>query len=273
MQIVSTCLARDLSIYRITYQSLRQHIPGCEIHVITKKEDFPKFKKACGPELFLWDESALVPEMTLGELRNMPLSFFPKGAGWYFQQFLKYAFINVSNDDEYYLIWDADTVLLRPMQFFAPDGRPYYTRASEHHRPYFQTFNALFGEAAPRDFSFISQHQVIHKKTLRSMFAEIEIRHPDSRNWAWAIMDNLQGEGSNCFSEYETYGHYLKLRKPDDLAVRSIEWLRNGTSMAGYPPSKKMISKLAANYSFAAFEAGHTRTRILWHKIVNRFKK
>ena len=110
MQIVSACLARDLPIYRETYRSLQKHLPGSDIHVITNKEDFPKFKDACGPELTLWDESELVPHMSLKDLRKMPLSFFPTGAGWYFQQFLKYAFVNVSNDDEYYLIWDADTV-------------------------------------------------------------------------------------------------------------------------------------------------------------------
>ena len=255
MQIVSACLARDLPVYRVTARSLRAHVPGAELHVVTRKEDFGRFREACGNEVQLWDEAELVPGMTLPELGKLPQPYFPKGAGWYFQQFLKFAFERVSNNDEYFLIWDADTVLLRPIEFFSADGRPYYTRASEHHLPYFQTFRALFGEDAPREFSFISQHQIVRKSTLRSMLSEIETRHPGSRNWAWAIMNNLRGEGSNRFSEYETYGHYLKLRYPEDFVARDLRWTRHGERRAGYPPVEAKLPLLASDHDFAAFEA------------------
>lgn len=255
MQIVSACIVRDLPVYSLTYRSLIEHMPGAEIHVVTRKEDFAKFKDACGPELHLWDEADFVPEMTLRELRKMPLASFPNGAGWYFQQFLKYAFVNVSNDDEYYLIWDADTVLLRPLEFFTPEGKPFYTTATEHHLPYFETFEALFGFPAKREFSFISQHQIINKAYLREMMAIIESRNPASRNWAWAIMENVRGAGSNLFSEYETYGHYVKARYPESIAVRSLNWTRNGERWAGYPPKASKLGPMAAKFDYASFEA------------------
>jgi hypothetical protein len=254
MQIVSACIARDLPVYRITCESLRQHLQDAEIHVITRKEDFPRFRNSCGSELVLWDENSLLPEMKLGALKAMPFPFFPQGAGWYFQQFLKFAFVNVSNADDHYLIWDADTVLLRPIEFFDPSGRAYYTKAKEHHRPYFQTFEQLFGVPAVREFSFISQHQIINKTILRQMLSEIEASNPDSANWSWAIMKNLQGEGSNRFSEYETYGHYAKWKHPDTMAFRELAWTRNGERCAGYPPDPSKLGALAEEYSFAAFE-------------------
>jgi hypothetical protein len=254
MQIVSACIARDLPVYRITFASLREHLQDAEIHVITRKEDFHLFRDACGPGLRLWDESELLPGMTLRKLREMPLPFFPKGAGWYFQQFLKFAFVNVSNSDEHYLIWDADTVLMRPIDFFASDGRAFYTKAGENHRPYFQTFERLFGVPAEREFSFISQHQIINKKILRQMLAEIEAANPDSPDWAWAIMNNLQGEGSNLFSEYETYGHYVKWKHPETMAFRELKWTRNGERLAGYPPDATRLGELSKEYDFAAFE-------------------
>jgi len=255
LQVVSACIARDLPVYRVTFQSLRRFLPDAEIHVITRKQDFPRFREACGSELHLWDEATLLPGMTLGQLRELPLPFFPKGAGWYFQQFLKYAFVDVSNQDDYYLIWDADTVLLRPLEFFDEDGKPIYTSAVEHHLPYFETFKNLFGVEAVREFSFISQHQVISKKILKEMLHEIEARNPDQPNWAWAIMKNLAGEGSNLFSEYETYGHYLKLRYPGDYSIRKRKWTRHGERGAGYPPKPNRLPALAESYDFAAFEA------------------
>lgn len=254
MQIVSACIARDLPVYRITCERLRAHVTGAEIHVITRKEDFSRFRNACGSDLILWDENALLPEMPIKALKAMPFSFFPQGAGWYFQQFLKFAFVNVSNADEHYLIWDADTVLLRPVEFFDSKGRALYTKAKEHHQPYFQTFEALFGTPAKREFSFISQHQLIDKSILRQMLEEIEANNPDARNWAWAIMNNLQGEGSNLFSEYETYGHYAKWKRPDSMVFRELEWTRNGERIAGYPPDPAKLFLLSEEYSFAAFE-------------------
>ena len=255
MQIVSACIARDLPVYRITYKSLLTHIPEAEIHVITRKEDFKKFRDACGDKLHLWDEALLLPGMTLGELRQLPLPFFPRGAGWYFQQFLKFAFINVSNMDEHYLIWDADTVLLRSIDFFDSSGRGCYTKAKEHHKPYFETFEALFGVPPNREFSFISQHQLINKSILREMLDDIQKRNSSAKDWSWAIMQNLRGEGTNLFSEYETYGHYAKWKYPETMSFRSLDWTRNGVSIAGYPPDPFKLEELSKQYSFAAFES------------------
>lgn len=255
MQIVSACLARDLPVYRNTFRSLRRHLPEAEIHVITRREDFNLFRAACGSDLVLWDEDQIVENMTLSQLMQYPKPFLKKRSGWYFQQFLKFSFVNVANDhDEHYLIWDADTVLLRPLNFFDAAGRPFYTAAKEHHLPYFTTFESLFGKSAQREFSFISQHQIIHKATLRKMLAEIETRNPDSKNWAWAIIDNIKGEGISLFSEYETYGHYLKLNSENAYAVRHLKWTRHGEKWAGYPPSPKRLEEMSRNFDYAAFE-------------------
>ncbi len=254
MQIVSACIARDLPVYRRTFKSLKDYLPGSEIHVITRREDFGIFRRACGEDLRLWDETKMIPRMTLADLQQMPLPFFPKGAGWYFQQFLKYAFSTVSNDDEYFIIWDADTVLLRPLEFFDSDGHPIYTKADEHHHPYFETFHSLFGIEAKREFSFISQHQVINKRILGQMLTEIEERNGGVA-WPWAIMDHLKGSGTNLFSEYETYGHYLKWRHPDEFLARDLKWTRHGGGRLGLPPWKPLLRHLQKKFDFAAFEA------------------
>ena len=254
MQIVSTCLARDLPVYKVTYRSLHEHLPGSEVHVVTRKEDFGKFRKACGRDLFLWDEADLIPSMNLQDLRKFPLSFFPKGAGWYFQQFLKLSFSDVSNNDEHFLIWDADTVLLKPLHFFDSKGIPIYTRASEYHRPYFETFQALFDMDPEREFSFIAQHQVINKKYLADMLGEIESRN-GGKPWPWAIMENLKGAGTNLFSEYETYGHYVKRNYPNSLVFRNLQWTRTGGGAMSLPPWQPVLRALARNHDFAAFEA------------------
>ena len=268
MEIVSACLLRDLPTYRRTFRSLRTFFPLDEIHLITRRQDFQKFRNACGRNLHLWDENDLIPKMTLAELRKKPLPFFPGGAGWYFQQFLKYAFMNVSNAEEHFLIWDADTIALRKIDLFDALGHPCYTEAEEYHRPYFETFEALFGTPADRSHSFISQHQLVSKVILKQMLSEIEARHPSSNGWAWAIVDNLKGEGSNLFSEYETYGHYLKMRHPDTFSTRTRQWTRRGGGSMGIPPWRMRLRQLAKHYDFAAFEATDSQLR----RVIRRFR-
>jgi hypothetical protein len=255
MEIVSACLARDLPVYRLTSESLRTHIPKASLHLITRKQDFSKFRDACGSNLQLWDEDTLVPQMTLSSLRQHPLPFFPAGAAWYFQQFLKWGFLEHSNADSHYLIWDADTILLRPLEFFNHEDRAFLTTSSEYHLPYFQTFEALIGQPPTDRVSFISQHQLIDKSILRELLAEISSKSPSGRGWAWSVIENLKGNGTNLFSEYETYGHYARLRHPGQILLRELPWTRHGRKLAGYPPRSECFESIAKSNAFAAFEA------------------
>jgi hypothetical protein len=255
MDVVSTCLRRDLPVYRHACESLREHIAGARIHVITRAVDFPAFRNACGEEVRLVDEREILADMSLDALRQMPLPFFPEGAGWYFQQFLKLGFHRLSESGGHFLIWDADTILLRPLEFVDDQGRSLFVMADEHHGPYFQTFENLFGYPAARDYSFISQHQVVEKSVLREMFREIEARDPEGKSWMWVVMERLKGAGSNLFSEYETYGHYLKHRYPGRVVGRKLPWTRHGERIAGYPPKPARFPRLADEFAFAAFES------------------
>jgi hypothetical protein len=265
MEIVSSCIARDLPIYRLTSESLKANVPGASLHVITRKSDFTAFRNACGSDVQLWDEDALVPNMTLESLRKHPLPFFPAGAGWYFQQFLKWGFAAVSNTDPHYLIWDADTILLRPMDFFDDADRPYLTTAPECHPPYFQTFENLIG-APPEDrASFISQHQIIDKVILRELLGVIDARSPSDRGWAWTIIELMRGEGSNLFSEYETYGHFVRARHPGTSVLRELPWTRGGRKLAGYPPTPESLGELASHFDFAAFESNSSLRGLCVH--------
>jgi len=265
MEVVSTCLLRDLPVYRVTCESLRRNIPGASLHLITCRDAFAAFRNACGNDLCLWDEDEIVPNMTLGTLRRHPLPFFPAGAGWYFQQFLKWGFARVSNEMPHYLIWDADTVLLRPLDFFDSEGRPYLTRANEFHPPYFETFEKLVGDSPIEKVSFISQHQLIDKAVLRELLELVSGKSKSGKGWAWVIIENLAGQGSNLFSEYETYGHYLRLRHPSLAVTRELSWTRMGRKEAGYPPKTCKLVALGDRYDYAAFEANQSLRGLCVH--------
>lgn len=265
LDIVTACRAADLRILAVTAEALRVHVPFKKLHVITARKNFPKFRRQLAADIELIDEDALIPDMTLAQLRLLPVPGFPRGAGWYFQQFLKlgYAFQNPS--DDYYLIWDADTVPLRPMEFFDEEDRMLFATGEEEHKPYFETYRKLLREDPAREFSFITQHAIVQKSVAREMLAKVEANFPGTESWAWKIVRNLEGTGNNLFSEFETLGHYVKNHYPARAAFRRLAWQREGSLKISGLPKPADLRKLAEDNYFAAFESSQTPLRMfLW---------
>jgi hypothetical protein len=270
LDIVCASRARELPVLKLASENLRKFVPFKRLHVFTARANFPAFAGALGPSVELIDEDQVVEGMTLAQLRKLAEPGFPQGAGWYFQQFLKFSFAFRETEDDYYLIWDADTVPLRPLEFFDAQARMLFTKATEHNRPYFETYKNLLGTEANYEFSFVSQHAIVRKSILREMLQAIEKNIPGNENWAWKCMRNLRGEGANRFSEYEMWGHYLKNTYPEMAAYRELPWSRAGTREVSARPSAADLQLLSERYAFVAFESSQTKLRRFLKPLLKR---
>jgi len=255
LSVVTTCRARDLPVLEITAQKLGEYVSLKSLLVIAPARDCGQISDRLGQRATVISEDGFIPGMTLAELRKLNRPHFPPAAGWYFQQFLKLQFAFQDPDDDYYLIWDADTVPLRRLDFFDVAGRMLLTRAAEHHPPYFATYQRLLQASPHREFSLIAQHMVVQKSVAREMLAQIQQRADGGNHWAWSIMHHLPAEGDNLFSEYETYGHYLKNHYPDRVRFIERPWLRDGTEFTqGWTPRRQDLKTLGQKYDYVAFE-------------------
>jgi hypothetical protein len=167
--------------------------------------------------------------------------------GWYFQQFLKLSMADFVNTD-YYLVIDSDTIFLRKVNFFNNQGRPLYVTADEYHLPYFKTFTKLFTFQANRDYSFITHHMIFSKKIVKEMYSQIK----GDGKWYFNILsvlkiDHTLGKQSN-FSEYETYGHFLKEKHPEEVNLRKLMWAN-----VPYLPNKYINFRLASVFDYCNF--------------------
>lgn len=267
LDVVMACRWRDHPVLEASLPWVHSMLPCRKVVLYVPTAEAGYFRNAFGNDLEVRVEDGVLPGLTLAEFRRFSVPAFPRGAGWYYQQFLKYAHAFIESEVEHYLIWDADTIPLRPLDFFDVEGRMIFTTAQERHLPYFETYRRLLGEEARLEHSFISQHQVVCKALLREMLGKIEARH--GKPWPRAIAECLQPQGYNQFSEYETYGHYLKAHHSDKMAFRTLPWLREGVGACGYPPRAACLEKLAQEYAFAAFE-----TRDRWsRKWINKVLK
>lgn len=69
-------------------------------------------------------------------------------------------------------------------------------------------------------------------------------------------MNNLAPIKSiSLFSEYETYGNYVRSKHPDTIGFRQLKWLREGaTRLNSIRPTPEQLQELSRDYYFAAFE-------------------
>jgi Family of unknown function (DUF6492) len=271
LDIVCACRAKDLPVLKLTAENLRRFVPFKSLRVYTLGSNFREFAAALGPDVVMMDEDKAIDGMTLEHLRRFPETGFPQGAGWYFQQFLKLSFAFTETENDYYLVWDADTIPLRPLQFFDDQGRMLFTKSTEHHLPYFETYKNLFGQDPHYEFSFISQHAIVRKSLLREMVQAIEKNIPGNEIWPWKIMRHLGGNQPNRFSEYETWGYYVKNFHPEAAVYRELPWSREGNRLLPARPSAADLKKLGESHAFVAFESAHKGLRRFLKPLLNRF--
>jgi hypothetical protein len=202
------------------------------------------------------DENIILPDCNVRVIAERIPILFPKNtpynyAAWYYQQFLKMAFSLRGSPSDFYLILDADTVILRKMDLFARNAA-LLTKGREYHRPYFDTIQNLFDGRVERQLSsHISQHMLVNKADMRAMLDELEV---NGLKWWEYILSNLNTYDLQQFSEYETYSSYCLSKWPE--RYRSIErsWFRYGRSFLLKDMKDSDLSSLAKFYDFIAFE-------------------
>jgi hypothetical protein len=246
---------------RLALDGLRRFVHLKQLYVITARANFGRFRRALGSEVELLDEDLMTPGITLDRLRLLALPGMPKAAGWYLQQFDKLAFSFRPSNDDYYLIWDSDTVPLRSLEFFDAEDKMCFTISDEEHSPYLENFRKLLRQESQREFSFIAQHMIVQKSIVREMLGRIETNFSGTDSWGGKIMRHLEGTSTNLFSEYEMLGHYVKTNYPERASYRRLSWLREAALETKGFPSSADLTRLTEKYYYATFESGQMPLR------------
>jgi hypothetical protein len=169
--------------------------------------------------------------------------------GWYFQQILKLGAAQ-HIESQRYLVVDADTVFLRRVEFVDLQGRTLFARGTEYHRPYFDTFAEMFGFEAQREYSFITHHMCFERQVVAEMLGCMG----PSGTWWESIAGYLAPRPPHMsdaqFSEYESYGHFMKNRHPDRMRVRDLAW-----TVWPSVPDERDLCRLARRYDFVSAHA------------------
>lgn len=138
--------AFDWNTAKRTVEYIRKNIVPRNIKIVSSKAllNNSDFKDS---DVEFLDEDFIYNGLTLQNVKTTMSKFGldNNSAGWYLQQFIKLSYSRLCKDD-YYLVWDSDTVPVRKINFFdETTGLPYIDLKREYHPRYFKTLKLLLG--------------------------------------------------------------------------------------------------------------------------------
>ncbi len=260
MNVVIPATAAHKPIVRASVSMLAQLMPGVAITIVTPS---PRaFKDIAYPQLSVHDdrEFELIDRRSLRD--SLSIDKQPT-AGWYYQQFLKFA-IALRLPGPSTLILDADTVLLRDVR----DSKPVFYTTREFNEAYFVLYERLLGRSRTLSRSAVANFMTFDRDSLRTMLDEVESRA--SQPWWKAVVDIANTIASKtAFSEYETYANWYCALRPDSKLIK-LRLFRRGDLLLGSdaPPVNVIETARRKNYDAIAFESAHRTT--LKHRLLAR---
>ncbi len=255
MKLIVPSLARDLDVLINNKDRFFDYLPIDRIVVIGSGEVEKRVEGQSGIE-FIDEQTVCDYQMVYEAVTKR--SFAAKNrVGWYYQQFLKMAYAKLSAD-EYYLLWDSDTVPVRKHVLFNGE-RPYFDLKREYHKAYFKTIKLLFPEIEKAlRASFISEHMMIRTEYMKEMIDLISESKIEGKSWIEKIVNSIPEKElpNSGFSEYETYGSYVTKKHHDEYLIRRWHSLRFGELFfeKGSRIADKDVEWLGKHYDAISFE-------------------
>ena len=236
LNICQVSLARDIPIILLNFKNFKKIYKNFKIYIVCPKKEIRSFKKKLN-----FKEFTFIAEDKILPFKKFYLIFnklcknikykkeFSERINWYYQQILKISFIInfIEKKNENMIIWDADTVILREINFFQNNYSNKYATLFEFHKPYFLTNKKIIGRLPDYFISSLIQFTsltVKECKFLIKLLTKKKIRNKKLSDWITTIVfksifKQHKIYNGSLFSEYELVGisNYLfnkKKQKP-----------------------------------------------------------
>lgn len=245
IDVVIPAIDKDLGTLPHAIDSVRKYVahPIGTIYIVAPGSNAIKalcIRKSC----------TFVHEANVLPLRKRHITYRSKRwerSGWLYQQLLKLGSSSITGR-RYFLVLDADTVLIRHHRFKENGRLVFYCRGWSQPE-YFVTYRKLMGRKASRPRSFVTHYMMFDKTKLNALKRKIEARH--GTRWYYAIIGSVNRSKTFGFSEYETYGNFVYSQSPGSVRLKSAL----NKSLSGNPArlSAATLQKLARRYRSLSF--------------------
>lgn len=259
--IIIPTIYRDYPFLKKVINYIFRNLNPCTIYIITNKAKSRFIPKSIllNSQCKIIDEDNLIEGLDYAKTRDLlTRQAINNRTGWYYQQFLKMGFaLSRYAQQEYYLIWDSDTIPLQPIKFFDSENHPLFTMKSEFHNPYFNTLKRLIGIGKINKSSYIAEHMIINKAIMKELIGNIEESQIPGDVWYEKVINSIDKDEQYGFSEFETYGTYCLHNHPNLYRERVLPSFRYGGFIQGRLVNETILKKLSFDLAIVSFEPYH----------------
>ena len=289
LNICQVSLKGNLPIIITNYQKFKKFYEDFNIFVICPKKDLRYFKKK-----LKYDEFTVISEDQIISFpkfekiffqlskRYRFKSLFKKRLSWYYQQILKLAFVFyfLQNYQKKIILWDADTIIAKKIEFFSGDFSKKFGTFTEFHKSYFETNKVLLGKLPKYFISSVVQFGSITKNECEILMNKLKIKsikiNVIANDLSVLIMKKIfltKGPyNGSLFSEYELIGNSKILMKPEKQIM--IASLRKG--LKGTLSSKQLKLMNLLNITNVTYEHAHKnknssgmlKRKLSWYELI-----
>lgn len=146
-----------------------------------------------------------------------------KRRGWYRQQMIK-LFQNITVDN--YLSVDADVIVNKPLEPLLRGKPVFFFGKDQHHVPYFDLMQRVFGLGREYPHSFISEMMFFKRSVIQHLLSTYNFTADGFFARVMAEV-NRQSHPSG-FSEFELYGNYVMKHFKDLYQIKQLNTEVNG---------------------------------------------
>lgn len=258
-EVISVCSAKDIDVWTVASKHVVEFIKAERYTVIVPDRELALFLSVTSSPYQVKPESQFVGNTKDRIIQKLHISNQDR-VGWYLQQFVKIAAVLENDPASTVLIWDADTVPLKPLEFIDAKGQLIYYRGEEYRKSYFDFIELALGLKRTQSFSFIAQSLTTKVSWAKELFDSLE--SSTKMPWIDAILFYLNPAEPAGFAEFETLGTWIWHHHRDEIVVSNRPWYRNGQSLVGNPMklAKSAWKGLAKSYDFISFEVWDKRS-------------
>ena len=271
LNICQVSLNRDIPIILENFNNFKKfYNKNLKLFIICPESQINEFREKLNfDEIEIINENNLISMEEFREIFNKhkdTINYeneFKKRLSWYYQQVLKITFsLNfISKNKKEIVIWDADTIILKKINFFKEDLSIKYGNFFEFHKEYYVTNEEILRELPNYFISFLNQFIAISEKEcfhlvktyLKFDVPDLKLGKKTAELIIKSIFKKHKVYNGSMFSEYELIGlsnyiYHKKRQKP-------LLYLRFG--LDGKLTKVQKIISILLGYKHVTYEHSH----------------
>ncbi|OKP90354.1 hypothetical protein A3844_05530 [Paenibacillus helianthi] len=245
IDVLIPAIEKDLATLPYVIDSLRRYVRHPISHIYIVSPNSSRIRNLCARKGCIFVNETTVLPFTKKDIHYSSSRW--NRSGWLYQQLLKMNGDQICREN-FFLVIDADTVLIGPHRFRSGGKSIFYCR-SWSQPEYFRTYRKLLGVAAPSPKSFVTHYMLFERAKLAGLKRKIEARHGVS--WHAAILRSIDRKKQFGFSEFETYANYVYSRDSTSVLLKKANNKSLSTSAAALGTAR--LQKLARTYRSLSF--------------------